>query len=135
MMGGLCPNPKGVPMDPLSLVMYGLIAVMVVFMIRNSRKQKQAREELNSKVTKGAHVMTTSGIYGTIVSVDEENNELVLESTPGTTLRLHRQSVASIVDRPVVEAKPAAAKKPAAKKPAASKTATAAKKPAAKPAK
>ncbi|MFM2412341.1 MAG: preprotein translocase subunit YajC [Actinomycetota bacterium] len=105
-------------MDPLSLGMYAIIIVMVVFMIRNSRKQKQAREELNNKVTKGANVMTTAGIYGTVVSVDDDENEIVIESTPGTVLRMHRQSVASIVEKPVVEKAAPAAKKPAAKKPA-----------------
>ncbi|MFM6968676.1 MAG: preprotein translocase subunit YajC [Microbacteriaceae bacterium] len=110
-------------MDPLSIGMYAVLALMVVFMIRNSRKQKQAREDLNNKVVKGAHVMTTSGIYGTVVSVDDAENEIVVESTPGTVLRLHRQSVASILDKPApavakTAAKPAA-KKPAAKKPAA----------------
>lgn len=110
-------------MDPLSLGMYAIIIVMVVFMIRNSRKQKQAREELNSKVTAGAHVMTTAGIFGTVVSVDDDENEIVIESTPGTVLRMHRQSVASIVDKPVVATKAAAADKPAAKKPAAKKPA------------
>lgn len=86
-------------LDPLSIGMYALIILMVVFMIRNSRKQKQAREELNSKVVAGVQVMTTAGIFGTIVSVDDEENEIVLESTPGTKLRMHRQSIASIVTK------------------------------------
>ena len=105
-------------MDPLSLGMYAVLILMVVFMIRNSRKQKQAREDLNNNVVKGAHVMTTSGIYGTVVSVDDAENEIVIESTPGTVLRLHRQSVASIIEKsaPVKAAK---AEKPATKKPAA----------------
>lgn len=107
-------------MDPLTLGMYAVLVLMVVFMIRNSRKQKQAREELNNKVVKGANVMTTAGIYGTVKSVDDENNEIVIESTPGTTLRMHRQSIASIVDKTVVaDAKPAAKKPAATKKPAA----------------
>ena len=113
-------------MDPLSLGMYAVLILMVVFMIRNSRKQKQAREDLNNKVVKGAHVMTTAGIYGTVVSVDDAENEIVIESTPGTVLRMHRQSVASILDKPapakVSTAKKSAAK-PAAKKPAATSAA------------
>lgn len=110
--------------DPLSLGMYALIILMVVFMIRNSRKQKQAREELNNKVVKGASIMTTAGIFGTVLSVNDEENEIVLESTPGTVIRLHRQSVASIVEKPEAEEAKAspAAKKPAAKKPAAQST-------------
>ena len=96
-------------MDPLSIGMYAIVILMVVFMIRNSRKQKQAREELNTKVVKGANIMTTAGIFGTVVSVDDENNELVIESAPGTKLRMHRQSVASIIDKPAVEKKAATA--------------------------
>ena len=119
-------------MDPLSLGMYAVLILMVVFMIRNSRKQKQAREDLNNKVVKGAHVMTTAGIYGTVVSVDDAENEIVIESTPGTVLRMHRQSIASILDKPAPAAKPAAAK---ASKPAAAKKPAVAKKPAAKSAK
>ena len=108
-------------MDPLSLGMYAVVILMVVFMIRNSRKQKQAREELANKVVKGAHVMTTAGIFGTVVSVNDEENEIVIESTPGTVLRMHRQSVASIVDK---SAAPAAEEAAPAKKPAAKKAAT-----------
>ncbi len=117
-------------MDPLSLGMYAVVILMVVFMIRNSRKQKQAREDLAKSVVKGAQVMTTAGIFGKVVSVDDAENEIVIESTPGTVLRMHRQSVASIIEKsaaPKAEkpaaAKPAAAKKPAAKKPAAKSTA------------
>ncbi|MEN9740946.1 MAG: preprotein translocase subunit YajC [Actinomycetota bacterium] len=105
--------------NTLSYVMYAVVILMVVFMIRNNRKQKQSRDELNSKVVKGATIMTTAGIYGTIKSVDDEKNEIVIESTPGTSLRMHRQSVASVIEKAVDEAPAAAAKKPAAKKPAA----------------
>ncbi len=109
--------------DPLTMMMLAVLALMVVFMIRNSRKQKADREALVSKVVKGANVMTTSGIFGTIVSLDEDANEIVLETTPGTKLRLHRQSVVSVIEKPVVE-KPVAttAAKSAAPKPAAAKS-------------
>ena len=117
--------------DPLTIMMLAVLALMVVFMIRNSRKQKADREALVSKVVKGANVMTTSGIFGTIVSLDEAENEIVLETTPGTKLRLHRQSVVSVIEKPVVE-KPAksASSQSATPKPAAAKSAAA--KPAAK---
>jgi preprotein translocase subunit YajC len=109
-------------MDPLSLGMYAVVILMVVFMIRNSRKQKQAREDLAKSVVKGAQVMTTAGIFGKVVSVDDDANEIVIESTPGTVLRMHRQSVASIVDKSASAEKSEAATKSAAKKPAAKST-------------
>jgi preprotein translocase subunit YajC len=106
-------------MDPFTLMMVAVLALMVVFMIRNSRKQKADREALVEKVVKGANVMTTSGIFGTIVSIDAEENQIVLETTPGTKLRIHRQAVTTIVEKPTPAATAsAAAAKPAAKKPA-----------------
>jgi preprotein translocase subunit YajC len=114
--------------DPLTIMMLAVLALMVVFMIRNSRKQKADREALVSKVVKGANVMTTSGIFGTIVSMDEDSNEIVLETTPGTKLRLHRQSVVSVIEKSVAEkplaktAAKSAAPKPAAKSAAAKTT-------------
>ena len=111
--------------DPLTIMMLAVLALMVVFMIRNSRKQKADREALVSKVVKGANVMTTSGIFGTIVSLDEAENEIVLETTPGTKLRLHRQSVVSVIEKTVAD-QPAAtsATKTAAVKSAATKPAS-----------
>jgi len=92
---------------------------MVVFMIRNSRKQKADREALIAKVVKGANVMTASGIFGTIVSIDIEENEVVLETTPGTKLRVHRQAISTVVEKSTPAAPASAtASKPAAKKPA-----------------
>jgi preprotein translocase subunit YajC len=59
-------------MDLTTLMMVAVLALMVIFMIRNSRKQKADREALVSKVVKGANVMTTSGIFGTVLSIDDE---------------------------------------------------------------
>jgi len=106
-------------MDPFTLMMVAVLALMVVFMIRNSRKQKADREALIAKVVKGANVMTASGIFGTIVSIDIEENEVVLETTPGTKLRVHRQAISTVVEKSTPAATASAtASKPAAKKPA-----------------
>ncbi len=112
-------------MDPIQLGMIAVLVLMVVFMFRNSRKQKADREALQSKIVKGASIMTTSGVFGTIVSMDDVENEVVIESVPGTKLRLHRQAIASVVEK-----KSATSATPASK-PAATKAAA---KPATKPA-
>jgi preprotein translocase subunit YajC len=106
-------------MDLFTLMMVAVLALMVVFMIRNSSKQKADREALIAKVVKGANVMTASGIFGTIVSIDVEENEVVLETTPGTKLRVHRQAISTVVEKSTPAATASAtASKPAAKKPA-----------------
>jgi preprotein translocase YajC subunit len=69
--------------DPLTMMMLAILALMVVFMIRNSRKQKADREALVSQVVKGANVMTASGIFGTIVSLDEHSGYETSSPPPG----------------------------------------------------
>ena len=89
--------------DPLSIGLVVLLAVMVLFMFRNSRKRKRDAEALQNKFVVGAEVMTQHGIYGTLVSVDDEKNEAIIETTPGTRLRLHRQTISRVIDPVVAE--------------------------------
>ncbi|CAN5194754.1 hypothetical protein BH11ACT3_BH11ACT3_26280 [soil metagenome] len=86
------------PIDPLSIGLVGLVAVMVIFMFRNSRKRKRDADEMREKLVPGAEVMTQHGIYGTLISIDDDKNEAIIETTPGTRLRVHRQTVAQVVD-------------------------------------
>lgn len=85
-------------MDPTILLLVALLAVMVIFMIRNSRKRAKDAEEMKTKLVPGVDLMTSSGIFGTVISIDEEDNKLVIESTPGTLLTIHRQAIARLID-------------------------------------
>ena len=91
------------PIDPLSIGLILLLAVLVIFMFRNSRKRRRDAEEMQAKLQPGAEVMTQHGIYGTLVSIDDEKNEAVIETTPGTQLRVHRQTLARVIDPVVAE--------------------------------
>lgn len=90
-------------MDLLTVVMLVVLAVLIFFMFRNSRKRQRDLASLQSKVVVGADVMTNFGVYGRILSLDEENNEVLLESTPGTVLKLHRQVIARVVEPKTAE--------------------------------
>lgn len=84
-------------LDPLTIIMLVVLAVLVFFMFRNSRKRQRQAQELQSKVAVGAEVMTNFGVYGTILDMDEEENIVHLETTPGTVLKVHRQTVTRVV--------------------------------------
>lgn len=86
------------PMDPLTIGLFALVAVMIFFMFRNSRKRKAEAEAMQAKMVPGAEVMTQHGIYGTLISIDDDKNEAIIETTPGTLLRVHRQTVSRIVE-------------------------------------
>ncbi|PRI12232.1 preprotein translocase subunit YajC [Leucobacter massiliensis] len=83
-------------LDPIILVMFALMALLIFFMFRNGKKRQQAMQELQSGLRPGAEVMLQSGIYGTVESVDEAENRVVLRSGT-TTLVAHRNAVAQIV--------------------------------------
>lgn len=86
------------PIDPITIGLFALIALMIFFMFRNSRKRRQEAEQLAEKMVPGVEVMTQHGIYGELVSVDEDTNEAIIETTPGTRLRVHRQTLARVVE-------------------------------------
>ncbi|WP_234407366.1 preprotein translocase subunit YajC [Microterricola viridarii] len=77
--------------------MLAVLAVLIFFMFRNSRKRQKDAAQLQTQVVPGAKVMTNSGVFGTILSIDDEENEVLLETTPGTVLALHRQTIARVV--------------------------------------
>ena len=80
----------------MTLIMFALIAVLIIFMIRNGRKRQQAAQAMQSNLRPGAEVMLQSGIYGTIEEVDEEANRVTVRSG-SSTLVVHRNAVGQIV--------------------------------------
>jgi len=84
--------------DPFTIIMLAVLAVLIFFMFRNSRKRQADARELQSKVTAGAKVMTNFGVYGTILSIDDDENQVLLETSPGTVLTVHRQTIARVVE-------------------------------------
>ncbi|KZE94057.1 hypothetical protein AVP42_01267 [Agromyces sp. NDB4Y10] len=101
--------------DPFTIIMLAVLAVLIFFMFRNSRKRQQEMRDLQSKVVPGAQVMTNFGVFGTILSIDEDENKVELEAGPGTVLTVHRQTIARVIDAveapvagstPVIETEP-----------------------------
>ncbi|WEO75717.1 preprotein translocase subunit YajC [Cryobacterium sp. SO2] len=82
--------------------MLAVLALLVFFMFRNGRKRQKDTLSLQSKMVPGADVMTNFGLYGTIVSIDEEENKVALEIAPGTIVQIHRQTIARVVEPTVV---------------------------------
>ena len=110
-------------MDPISLFMIAVLGLLIFFMIRNSRKQRATQQELQEKLKPGAHVMTSFGLYATVVALDDDTNIATLNVGTGS-LKVHRQTLTKIIEADSPEAKvltagTSAASKPAAKKPEA----------------
>lgn len=91
-------------MDPTLLLMLAALAVLMFFMMRRNKKVQQQQQQMQSKFAPGVDVMTSFGLFGTIRSIDEAENKVVLELSPGHLATVHRQAIAKVVEPAAAEA-------------------------------
>ena len=89
-------------MDPTLILLVVALGAFIVFQVFQGRKRKRETEERQTKFVPGIEIMTNYGLYGTILTMDEETNVVEIESTPGTVLKIHRQTILKIADYAVV---------------------------------
>jgi preprotein translocase subunit YajC len=77
----------------LPILLVGLLAMMFF----SSRKRKKQAADLESKLQVGAKVMLTSGIFGTITSIEEDR--VTIETAPKTKITVIKGAV-RVVDAP-----------------------------------
>jgi preprotein translocase subunit YajC len=72
-----------------------LIAVLAWFLlIRPMKRQEQERQALASGLKKNDKVLTTGGIYGTVVAISETEDEITVKVDDNVRLRMLKSSVA-----------------------------------------
>jgi len=84
--------------------MLAALAVLMFFMMRRNKKTQQQQQQMQSKFGPGVEVMTSFGLFGTIRSIDEADNKVVLELSPGHLATVHRQAIAKVVEPSTAEA-------------------------------
>lgn len=89
---------QGFQFDPLTIIMLVVLAAMIFFMFRSSKKRKAQAAELQDKMVPGSEVMLNFGLFGELREIDEERNEALVEIAPGTIVRVHRQTLARVVE-------------------------------------
>jgi preprotein translocase subunit YajC len=72
-----------------------LLAVMWVLIIRPQKRRQLQQQQVLSELADGDEVLTAGGIYGTVRELDEDS--LMLEIAPGTTIRVARRAIAGKV--------------------------------------
>jgi preprotein translocase subunit YajC len=87
----------------MTILLFVMLAVFVFMMFRRNKKTQQQQAELQSKFGPGVEVMTSFGLFGRIVEINDAENKVTLELSPGNTATVHRQAVTKIVE-PVVAA-------------------------------
>jgi preprotein translocase subunit YajC len=76
------------------LIMMGLmLVVMYLFMIRPQQKKMKAHKQFIENIAKGDSVVTTGGIHGKVVGLNE-GSTIVIESE-GTRLKIEKSSISN----------------------------------------
>jgi len=68
------------------LLLTALLVAMMLFSRRNKQRMAEADRQRRERITTGTDVMTTSGLYGTVVSVNADGTVL-LSIAPGVEVR------------------------------------------------
>ena len=76
-------------------LMIGMFAIMYFLIIRPQQKQRKDREALLSAVKKGDRVVTSSGLYGTVVGLSEHT--VTLKVAEQVKLEFERSAIGRIV--------------------------------------
>jgi preprotein translocase subunit YajC len=87
----------------MTILLFVMLGVFVFMMFRRNKKTQQQQAQLQSKFGPGVEVMTSFGLFGRIVDIDEAENKVTRELSPGNTATVHRQAVTKVVE-PVVAA-------------------------------
>lgn len=78
----------------MDLLLLGVLAAMILLLISQNRKRRKDAEKLIESMAVGSTVLLHSGIRGTISTVEE--NDLIIETTPGVKLRVVKPAVRSV---------------------------------------
>ncbi|WP_077487972.1 preprotein translocase subunit YajC [Sinomonas mesophila] len=87
----------------MTILLLAVFAFFIFSMFRRNKKAQQQQAEMQSKFGPGVEVMTSFGLYGRIVEIDDAENKIVLELSPGNNATVHRQAVTKVVEPAAVE--------------------------------
>jgi preprotein translocase subunit YajC len=85
--------PETPSLSGMAVPIIGMGLIFYFIVLRPQKTARKKQEALVESLKKHDRVVTIGGIVGTIISIDTENEEVVLEVGPDTQLRLLRRSI------------------------------------------
>ncbi|MEN3310579.1 MAG: preprotein translocase subunit YajC [Micromonosporaceae bacterium] len=74
-----------------------IIGAMYFLMIRPQQRRTRAMQSMQASLGPGDEVMTSSGIYGEVVEIDEAEGSILLEVAPDVVMKFARGAVSRTV--------------------------------------
>jgi preprotein translocase subunit YajC len=77
----------------MMFILGAMILVFWLFMIRPQAKKAKQAKEFQTNLQKGAKVVTIAGIHGTINKVNDDNTTIMLETSPGSYIKIEKSAI------------------------------------------
>jgi preprotein translocase subunit YajC len=83
---------SGTSLLPILII---VVLFMLVYMTMTRRSRARRAQQMQTGLVPGTRVRTTSGMYGTVTSV-EDNDDVMVEVAPGVQIRMMRRAVVPV---------------------------------------
>jgi preprotein translocase subunit YajC len=83
---------SGTSLLPIIII---VILFMLVYMTMTRRSRARQAAQRNVDIVPGTQIRTTSGMYGTVTSV-VDNDDVMVEVAPGVTIRMMKRAVVPV---------------------------------------
>jgi preprotein translocase YajC subunit len=86
----------------------GIAVVFLVLMMRNSRRQDRERQQMLSSLDKNDKVLIGNTFYGTVISINPTEDEVVVKVDDNTRLKVTKASISRNITKEQAAAAPKA---------------------------
>lgn len=74
-----------------------LILVFYFFIIRPQQKRAREENQMRNSLRIGDKIVTTSGIFGSVVQIDDKKNVVSIEISKGVNIIIYKSSIGEIL--------------------------------------
>ncbi len=98
--------PAGAPAGPFESI-YGFLPIVAMLFLfyfvfwRPMQREKKQRESLLNQINKNDDVLLTSGIYGSVVGVADDKDEITVKIADNTRIRVVKSAIGRNITKEV----------------------------------
>jgi preprotein translocase subunit YajC len=79
------------------IVLVALFAMFWLLIIKPQRRRLQDQRDLHASIAVGNEILTNGGLIGHVREIVDDDDVLLVEIAPGTTVRVVRRGVAAVL--------------------------------------
>ncbi len=82
-----------------------IFALFYFLIIRPQQRQSRERKKMLAEIKRGDEIVTTGGIYGRVINVDEQGEDVTVEIAKGINIKMVRSGVSEKINPASAEGK------------------------------